>query len=148
MQVNSRLSNIERWPMITRWSFNKPTNIWPISYDHSIIVRSLFKGHPRIIQWSFDDHSMIIRWWLHDHLIIIWWSTDAHSIIIQSSFNDNLMESSRRENGFWLAKSHAVLAGSTSGRWDLENLGVGDGDFAPARTHIRSRSPRLTASGR
>jgi methane/ammonia monooxygenase subunit C len=30
-----------------------------------------------------------------------------------------------------LAKSPAVLAGSTSARWDLENLGVGDGDFAP-----------------
>ena len=27
-----------------------------------------------------------------------------------------------------LAKSPAVLAGSTSGGWDLENLGVGDGD--------------------
>ena len=59
------------------------------------------------------------------------------------------VERSRSENRFcFLAKSAAVLAASTSGQWDLENLGVGDGDFAPARTHIRSRSPRLTASGR
>lgn len=47
-----------------------------------------------------------------------------------------------------LAKSAAVLAASTSARWDLENPREITCGIAPARTHIRSRSPRLTASGR
>ena len=47
-----------------------------------------------------------------------------------------------------LAKSAAVLAASTSARRDLENPRESTCGLAPARTHIRSRSPRLTASGR
>ena len=44
--------------------------------------------------------------------------------------------------GFGLAKNAAVLAVSTSARWNLENQTEGYGGVAPARTHIRSRSPR------
>ena len=48
----------------------------------------------------------------------------------------------------WWTMPGQVEAGSMSAGWILENQAKGYGGVASARTHIRSRSPRWTASGR
>ena len=50
-----------------------------------MVIRGLFNGHPRVIQWSSEGHSMVIRGSFKGHPRVIQWSSEGHLMVIRGS---------------------------------------------------------------